>query len=193
MPHINLLPWREQAKQRKQKQYILYLAMSAAAALFVMLMVNTYYNNLISNQQARNQYLLNEIAVLDSKIKEIQELKNMRANLEQRMELIADLQRNRNVGAQIMDELVKVVPPGIYLVKLEKTDSKVIVEGKTESNNRVSTMMRQIEGSYLLEAPVLNAIVAAKINEGSRVLSDFTMSVQIQSKGLNRNQAEGKE
>ncbi|MER2494279.1 PilN domain-containing protein [Catenovulum sediminis] len=191
MPHINLLPWREEAKQRKQKEYVVVLALSALFAIALMMTVNAYYNALIDNQETRNQYLRNEIAVLDSKIKEIKELKSMRANLEQRMELIADLQRNRNLGAQIMDELVKVVPPGIYLVNLQKSDSKVTLKGKSESNNRVSTMMRQVDASYLLEAPVLNAIVAANTEQTARVLSDFSMSVRIQAAGLRREEEQG--
>ncbi|WAJ70260.1 PilN domain-containing protein [Catenovulum adriaticum] len=188
MPHINLLPWREQDKQRKQKIYITILTLVAILAFSVMLLINTYYNSLISNQQTRNQYLNNEIAVLDSKIKEIKELKTKRKNLEQRMELIADLQRNRNLGAQIMDELVKVVPAGIYLVSLEKKGRQVTIQGKSESNNRVSTMMRNIEASYLLERPVLNAIVSAQSNEALNILSDFTMSFDVQSAGLEREQ-----
>lgn len=188
MPHINLLPWREQDKQRKQKIYITLLALVAILAFSVMLLINAYYNSLIANQQARNQYLNNEIAVLDSKIQEIKELKTKRKNLEQRMELIADLQRNRNLGAQIMDELVKVVPAGIYLVSLEKQGRKVTIKGKSESNNRVSTMMRNIEASYLLERPVLNAIVSAQSNEALNILSDFTMSFDVQPVGLEREQ-----
>lgn len=188
MPHINLLPWREQDKQRKQKIYIVILTLVAVLAFSVMLLINAYYNSLISNQQARNQYLNNEIAVLDSKIKEIKELKTKRKNLEQRMELIADLQRNRNLGAQIMDELVNVVPAGIYLVSLEKNARNVTIKGKSESNNRVSTMMRNIEASYLLEHPVLNTIVSAQSNETLNILSDFTMSFDVQSTGLEREQ-----
>lgn len=187
MPYINLLPWRERAKQRQQNEYIVILVISALFALAIMLLVNAYYNSLISNQERRNQFLLNEIAVLDSKINEIKELKTKRKNLEQRMELITDLQRNRNLGAQIMDELVKIVPPGIYLVDLEKTDRKVTVKGKSESNNRVSTMMRQIEDSYLLENPILNGIVAAK-SEEARVLSDFSMSVRVKALGQAKEQ-----
>ncbi|WP_017444112.1 PilN domain-containing protein [Gayadomonas joobiniege] len=192
MPHINLLPWRQQQKARKQKQYIAVLGGCALFALFVVYGINAYYSTLIENQQARNQFLQSEISVLDSKIKEIQTLKDIRTSLEQRMQLIVDLQRNRNLGAQIMDELVKVVPPGIYLIKLEKTDDKVVLQGKTESNNRVSTMMRQIESSYLLHDPVLNAIIAANNTDQARVLSDFSMVAEIYTEKKDRERKESK-
>ncbi|KMT65952.1 PilN domain-containing protein [Catenovulum maritimum] len=184
MPHINLLPWREQLKKRRQNEYLAILAFSALIAFIIMSLVNSYYNLLIDNQEYRNQYLLTEIAVLDSKIKEIKDLKAKRNDLEQRMELIADLQRNRNLGAQIMDELVKVVPAGIYLVDLKKNAENVAITGKTESNNRVSSLMRQVESSYLLETPVLNSIITAN-EKTARLLSEFSMSMQIQDVQLN--------
>lgn len=184
MPHINLLPWREQLKKRRQNEYLAILAFSALISFIIMSLVNSYYNLLIDNQEYRNQYLLTEIAVLDSKIKEIKDLKAKRNDLEQRMELIADLQRNRNLGAQIMDELVKVVPAGIYLVDLKKNAENVAITGKTESNNRVSSLMRQVESSYLLETPVLNSIITAN-EKTARLLSEFSMSMQIQDVQLN--------
>ena len=181
MPHINLLPWREQAKQRKQKEYVAILALVAIAAFGVMLLVNTYYNGLISNQEMRNQYLRNEIAILDSQIAEIRELKDKRKNLEQRMGLITDLQTNRNLAAQIMDELVKVVPTGIFFVSLDKENNKLNIKGKSESNNRVSAMMRKVESSYLFELPTLSNIVSASPESRTNILSDFTMSIQVKT------------
>ncbi|NTS78681.1 PilN domain-containing protein [Catenovulum sp. SM1970] len=177
MPHINLLPWREHAKEQRQKEFMAVLIATATIVFLVMMMVRLYYNGQIEDQQKRNQYLRTEIAVLDTKIEEIKNLKLRRKSLEQRMQLIADLQRNRNLGAQILDELVKVVPPGVYLTKLEKQDTQVSVQGKSESNNRLSNMMRKIETSWLLEEPVLNSIVAAQVEP--RILSDFTMSMAV--------------
>lgn len=187
MPHINLLPWREEAKQLKQQQFLAILGAVAAITLLVMLGMQQYYSGVIDGQNKRNQYLRNEIAVLDTKIEEIKGLKLKRANLEQRMKLIADLQRNRNLGAQILDELVKVVPPGIYLTKYEKKDDRVSVTGKSESNNRLSNMMRQIESSWLLEQPVLNSIIAAQVQP--KLLSDFSMSMSVKPTEVTSAQA----
>ncbi|MCU4675832.1 PilN domain-containing protein [Catenovulum sp. 2E275] len=179
MPHINLLPWREQAKQKKQKSYIVILVMVGISALGLMLLVDAYYSHLIANQQMRNQYLQNEILVLDAKIAEIKELKAKRKSLEQRMELIADLQHNRNLAAQVLAEITTTVPAGIFFTELEKKGNSVFITGKSESNNRVSNLMRNAEASYLFELPLLNTIVAAKANAQIDLLSDFKMSVQV--------------
>lgn len=177
MPHINLLPWREEAKELKQNQFLAMLLLTALVVVIFGMIVSGYYNSQTDDQLKRNQYLRNEIAVLNTKIEEIKNLKAKRADLEQRMKLIADLQRNRNLGAQILDELVKVVPPGIYLTDLEKREDIVKVKGKSESNNRLSNMMRKVESSWLLEQPILNSIVAAQVEP--RILSNFNMSLSV--------------
>lgn len=191
MPHINLLPWREEAKELKQNQFLAMLLLTALVVVIFGMIVSGYYNSQTDDQLKRNQYLRNEIAVLNTKIEEIKNLKAKRADLEQRMKLIADLQRNRNLGAQILDELVKVVPPGIYLTDLEKREDIVKVKGKSESNNRLSNMMRKVESSWLLEQPILNSIVAAQVEP--RILSNFNMSlsvkpVDVSGKGNNSQQ-----
>ncbi|AWB66489.1 pilus assembly protein PilN [Saccharobesus litoralis] len=177
MPHINLLPWREEARELKQKQFVAVLAVTAVIVIVIGMLISSFYSGQIEQQNKRNQYIRNEIAVLNTKIEEIKELKAKRADLEKRMGLIADLQRNRNLGAQILDELVKVVPPGIYLTELEKRDASVTVKGKSESNNRLSNMLRKIESSWLLGDPILNSIVAAQVEP--RILSDFQMSMKV--------------
>jgi type IV pilus assembly protein PilN len=177
MPHINLLPWREEAKELKQKQFIAAMISTAVVVILLGVAVSWYYSSLTENQLKRNQFLRNEIAILNTKIEKIKDLKKQKADLEQRMSLIADLQRNRNLGAQILDELVKVVPPGVYLTQLSKREAQVAVNGKSESNNRLSNMMRHIETSWLLEEPVLNSIVAAQVEP--RILSDFRMSMAV--------------
>ena len=50
-----------------------------------------------------------------------------------------------------MDEVAKIVPAGVYLTKLERQNDRIHVIGRSESNNRLSTMLRQVQSSYLLE------------------------------------------
>ncbi len=191
MPHINLLPWREEAREFKQNQFLTIIALVVGVSLAVMLAISGYYSSKQDIQNKRNQYLKTEIAVLDTKIEEIKNLKLKRKNLEQRMQLIANLQRNRNLGAQILDELAKIVPPGIYLTKLNKRESEVKVDGKSESNNRISNMIRKIDSSWLLEKADLSRIQAEPATKGApRLLSDVIMSMSV--KQLKRTSSDDK-
>ncbi|GHG62129.1 fimbrial protein [Alishewanella longhuensis] len=177
MAYINLLPWRDAARKERQKNYILALALTALASFLVFFVINQIYNARLDGQAKRNQYLESEIRILDQRIAEIRNLTETKRSLQQRMTLIEQLQGSRNLGTQIMSEIAKVVPNGVYLTQLEKRGSTLLLVGKSESNNRLSNMLREAEQSELLAEPYLEFIEAGK--ERASLLSDFKMHLKI--------------
>lgn len=173
MASINLLPWRETARKQQQLNYLMVLAQVAVLAFVLMFFVYWLYQARVEGQISRNALLETEIQVLDQQIAQIRALEKQKAGLQQRMSLIEQLQRSRNLGTQIMDEVAKTVPAGVYLVSLDKKSNRLLVTGKSESNNRLSSLLRVIEQSPLLTQPVLEFIQASK--EDSGLLSDFKM------------------
>lgn len=158
MTEINLLPWREQKREQDKKLFLLILLGSVFGAALVILLVNLYANNLVSNQIVRNQMLKDEIAVFDKQIKEIKDLKKTRQALISRMSIVRNLQSTRTLMVHLFDELIKVLPPGIYVTKLERQRDIVTVTGYAESNTNVSIMMKNIEHNEWLHKPVLTEI-----------------------------------
>jgi type IV pilus assembly protein PilN len=183
MPYINLLPWREEARKAQEKQYFSMLALVGAGAFLVVFMVAQLYQARIDGQQFRNQYLKNEIQVLDLRIGEIKKLRAKKEALLQRMTVIEQLQKSRNVGTQVLDEIAKIVPAGVYLTRLEKQGNSMLLEGKSESNNHLANMIREIENSELFTQAILESITSTE--QGPKLLSDFRMNVRI--KGLLKN------
>ncbi|GAP74690.1 type IV pilus biogenesis protein PilN [Pseudoalteromonas sp. SW0106-04] len=179
MPHINLLPWREAARKEAQQRFLTILVVVLVAAFASMFALSSFYSALKEGQNVRNNFLSREIQILDRRIAEIRELDKKKESLQQRMRLIEELQSNRNLGTQIMDEVAKIVPSGVYFMTLERRGDAIQVTGKSESNNRLSTMIRQVESSYLLENASLQGIVAGE--EQSRLLSDFNMQFNVKS------------
>ncbi len=177
MPHINLLPWREQQRKDSQNQFITILFVVVAVSFISMYLLSSFYSGLRQGQDTKNNYLNTEIATLNQRIREINELDKKKENLQQRMRLIEELQSSRNLGTQIMDEVAQIVPAGVYLTKLERHDNRIHVIGRSESNNRLSTMLRQVQSSYLLERPIMQGIVAGE--QTSRLLSDFNMDFYV--------------
>ncbi|TLU61066.1 PilN domain-containing protein [Thalassotalea litorea] len=180
MPHINLLPWREEAQRLQQQQYLSILAFLALSTFLVFFLISSYFQARIDGQQARNQYLTNEIKILDTKIAEINTLEQKKKDLIQRMKLIEQLQKSRNVGTQVLDEMAKIVPSGIYLVRVEKNGAELSIIGKSESNNHLANMIREVQSSELLTDAELESITAS--TGGNTLLSDFKMTLRI--KGL---------
>ncbi|MCF2910259.1 PilN domain-containing protein [Pseudoalteromonas sp. DL2-H2.2] len=179
MPHINLLPWREQQRQASQQKFLTILGVIVAASLALMYGIGAFYDTLKEGQEIKNRYLSSEIKKLDKRIGEIQGLNQQKENLQRRIRLIEELQSNRNLGTQIIDEVARVVPAGVYLTSLERQKNMIKVIGRSESNNRLSQMLRAVESSYLLRDPLLQGIVAGEREE--RLLSNFTMNFYVKT------------
>ncbi len=180
MAYINLLPWREEALKAKQKEFYILLAGVSLLTLSLVLLINFYYQSRVDGQVARNQFLQNKIQVLDIQIAEIKTLNEKKAALQKRIDVIEQLQRSRNVGTKVFDELAKIIPNGIYITQLEKQGASIQLTGKSESNNHLANMIRAVELSDMFTDATPESIVTG---EGSaKFLSNFKMQVTI--KGL---------
>ena len=173
MAKINLLPWREELRKEKQKEFLTLLGMAAVFALAVWGAVHFYHVQLIEYHQARNSYLEREIAKLDEKIKEIQRLEKEKERLLARMRAIEQLQGNRPLIVRLFDEIVRTLPDGVSLVSIKQTGQDIIINGVAQSNARVSNFMRNLESSEWLKDPDLNVIQATDA-AGQRI-SNFTL------------------
>ena len=180
MAYINLLPWREEAQKARQKEFVSILAFVGLFMFLVVFLVASFYQAKIDGQNSRNQFLRNEIQILDVRIAEIKTLDEKKKALQKRINVIEQLQRSRNVGTQVLDEIAKIIPNGIYLTKLEKKGSIIHLTGKSESNNHLANMIREIELSDLFTDATPESIITDE--EATKLLSDFKMRVKI--KGL---------
>lgn len=160
MARINLLPWREERRRQRQKEFGATVAFSAVAGVVLWFLVNGYYNTQIEGQQARNAYLDQQIAQVDETIKEIEELDRQRARLLARKEVIEQLQASRSQMVHLFDALVRTIPDGVMLTTLKQEGEKLTLEGRAQSNARVSTYMRNLEGAGWMANPRLSVIEA---------------------------------
>lgn len=177
MARINLLPWREQLREERKQQFLVTLAGVFIVACGLLFVGDQYLNSAIDNQNARNEFLKKEIAVLDARIKEISELKIRRQQLLERMKIIQDLQGNRSIIGRIFDQFVRTLPDGVYFTSLKMMGSNIAVTGAAESNDRVSSLMRNMDGSEWLASPNLSEVKAVT-SGGVDQANVFTMSVQ---------------
>lgn len=158
MARINLLPWREWERERKKKEFLGNLAGVLVAGVAIVLLVGWYLDDRIETQGARNARLTEQIAELDKKIAEIQNLQKIRDELLARMRVIQELQGNRPVIVRVFDELVRTLATGVHFRNLKKQGTTLTVEGVAESNNRISSLMRNLDGSDWFASPNLKSI-----------------------------------
>lgn len=177
MANINLLPWREEAREKQTRDYIGLLVLVFLLAGIIVYFSLMVVESISDTQKSRNAYLQSEIQLLEAQIVEITQIKNRKEDIERRTEIILDLQQSRNLPTHILDELVRVVPTGIYLSRIERKGSMLWIEGRSESNNNVANMMRNIKASTWLQDPNMQSIITQ--NEASRQLQHFTLRVEV--------------
>jgi type IV pilus assembly protein PilN len=158
MPRINLLPWREAERKRKRQEFFLSLGAAVATAGLIMLLGQWQFSSAIQHQRDRNDYLKREIAELDKQIEEINGLDRQKQRLLARMEIIETLQRSRPEIVHVFDEIVRLMPEGVYLTYLKQTGPKLEMRGVAQSSTRVSSLMRNIDASQWLADPNLQIV-----------------------------------
>ena len=162
MIRVNLLPHREIRRKQQQQQFFILLGGVIAIGVAVWFVVHTYLDEQLDVQVSRNKYLSDEIVKLDKQIAEIQKLKDQTAALLARKRVVETLQSNRSEVVHLLDQLVRQLPDGVYLKSIKQVGSRVTINGFTQSQARVSTLMRNLDSSPQLENPGLIEIKAAQ-------------------------------
>jgi len=153
MPRINLLPWREEERKKRQRDFLISMAVSFVAAIVVLAGTVFAYSQMIDHQSSRNDRLENEIVELERSISEIDGLENQKERLLARMEIIEQLQRSRPEIVHLFDEITRQLPEGVYLTGMRQNGAAVELMGIAQSSTRVSALMRQIDSSEWLTDP----------------------------------------
>jgi type IV pilus assembly protein PilN len=177
MTRINLLPWREDLRKQRQQRFLMTMLFSLLVAAAIMFGWRLLVTSQIEYQTQRNEFLRAEIRKVDELLKEIEELDKVKARILARMQVIQDLQARRPEAVHLMDELVTTMPEGVHLDSITQNGQKVSLNGRAQSNARVSALMRNTEASPWLEKPNLQ-IVQNKGEDKDATLSEFKLQIQ---------------
>lgn len=158
MARINLLPWREAERKKRQQEFGLLVLVGILLTGLAVFAIHMQIESQITAQNQRNAYLQKEIDLVEQQIREIQDLDKTKQNLLARMNVIQELQSSRPQIVHLFDEIVRTLPDGVYLNEVTQSANKVAFEGQAQSNARVSSMMRNIDDSEWLGKPQLDFI-----------------------------------
>lgn len=158
MPEINLLPWREKKRERDKREFAIMVFFALVAGACIIILSNLFVSSLVDNQTLRNQMLQTEIDQLNKQIKDIKMLAAIRKALVSRMQIVQGLQATRPLTVHLFDELIKVLPNGVYLYNVKRVGNQVTVLGYADSNSDVSILMKNIEKNAWFHQPYLTEI-----------------------------------
>jgi len=169
MARINLLPWRLERRKQRQKDFYTMLGMSALAAVLLSFFIIMYFNGQISGQNARNAYVQGEIDKVQKQIDEIKLLDEKKSRLLARKAVIEKLQVNRYQMVHLFDSLVRTIPDGVVLTTIKQEGELLTLAGRSQSNTRVATYMRNLEGSGWMTSPDVTVIEAKSASDDKAV------------------------
>lgn len=186
---INLLPHRELKRAARQKQLIFLAVSTAILALLIVVLVHGIIGAKIDSQNARNAFLEGETVKLDKQIEEIQKLKEQIQAMLSRKKVVETLQANRSQSVYLLDQMVRLLPDGVYLKAFKQTGVSVNVQGYAQSNARVATFIRNLETSQWLEGPELIESKAVTVEKNR--LSEFSLNVKLKPVALDDDKRKG--
>lgn len=177
MIRINLLPHRELKRKAQQQQIAILAGVAGFLGIAAVWSVYAMIDGEIENQNARNQFLQSRIAVLDTEIAEIRNIKTQTQELLSRKLVVETLQNSRSEVVHLLDQLVRLLPDGVYLQSVKQNDQMITLTGYAQSNAWVSMLMRNLESSLWLESPLLVEIKAITVNNIRQ--NEFNMRIKL--------------
>lgn len=187
MAKINLLPWREERRKSEQRQFNVMLGLAAVAGLVLSALVYLYDSGQVTGQNQRNELLRQEIAAVEVKIKEIEELDKRKESLLARKKVIEELQGKRYEMVSLFTELAKTIADGAQISTIRQSGSDLVIQGRAQSNARVSSYMRNIMASPVVSDPDLTVIEA---RGGDRALPyEFILNAKVKAPAADAGQA----
>jgi len=178
MTTINLLPWRDALRKERQQQFVVALGISVAVMVVIIAGVHLNYEGRIDDQGSRNNFLQSQIDRVERQIVEINALEKEKQSLLSRMNVIQELQQGRSQMVHVFDQMVRIIPEGVYMKKLTQKGTKFEITGMAQSNARVSSLMRNLDASDWFTDPKLEEIVSNKNKTGTRE-SRFKLNVSL--------------
>ncbi len=177
MIRINLLPHREIKRKARQQQFVAMAGITLFLGILTVGTVHLMITGQIEHQESRNTYMTNQTAILDKQIDEIKSIRAQTQALLARKKVVETLQDNRADVVHLLDQLVRLLPDGVYLRSIKQTNQIINLEGYAQSNARVSTLMRKLESSPWLGLPSLVEIKASEVNNTR--LNEFNLNVTL--------------
>jgi type IV pilus assembly protein PilN len=191
MARINLLPWREEARRERQRQFLYSLMGTLVLGAVLVLIVGMFFDQKISDQEARNQRIQVEINRLEQRIQRIAELEETRARLVARKQIIESLQASRSLTVELLDKLAKTIPMGVTLTSVRQQGLVLTLLGTSQSNARVSAYLQSLEGMDLFVNPELQYVRASQNPPSRYETYEFAIRVRLDNTRNAEEEEEG--
>ncbi len=184
MIRINLLPVREERRKADIRQFAVMLAGTLVASLAAVAFFHWTVSSEISRTKDAVAQTQRQIDQFGPQLKQVEEYRKTKAEIEQKLEVIDRLDQNRSGPVHVLDEIATHAPDKLWVTKVAARGQKITIEGMSLDNEIVAHFMTALNESPYFEDVEL-AETAAK-QQGGFKLNEFELSAGITSPGAKK-------
>ena len=174
MTAINLLPWREQRRERQRRAFVAGLGASFAAAAAAIMIAALVVGARVDKARENNAGLAAQVVELDDRLAIADDLRRRNADIEARIDTLRRVHAARHDAVRVFDELARALVPGLRYTAVARRDGVVSVQGSADAESSVSAFMRNVGRSAWFSPPSLQNIADA---DGAQAVFDLTFTV----------------
>ncbi len=189
MIRVNLLPVREAQRKERLRSQLSILVLSAIAVCLVCAGIYITTSMKISAKQDENAQIQKEIKDLKKKIGKVDRLKRLKADLEKKLKVLAQLKANRKGPVHLMDELSIALPEKLWLDKYSKKGNRIRIQGVGLNEPIVADFMRRLEASPYYGGVELE-VTSQKKKKGGLKVYNFKLKAKPEDPDAKKKKAE---
>ena len=155
IPAVNLLPWRDGQRRRRNRLFGLQLGGVFAGALALVVMLALHQGAIADGQGKRNGILQRKLAEFDRRIEEVERLRQRQREMGVRIEAIRALEARRGTVARMLEEVANTLPMGVHFQAMDRRGDVLALRGVASSSQDVSALLRNLRECHWFSEPRL--------------------------------------
>lgn len=187
MSNINLLPWREELRIRRNRWFFIILGITIIFSVSVTMTWNALLGHRIAVAHANIAYIENELQAIESEMVEVKMLQENKKQILSRMTLIQSLEQDRASIVKFLDHIPRIVPGTLHLTTLSRKEEleadgiakryAVFLQGIALTNGGISTLLKNLELLKWISGLKLNEVFVNKNGVGLQFKISFLQNL----------------
>ena len=177
MIKINLLLARKEKKKGGMKKEFIVLILSIVLLLAVFSFIQWGLGKKLEDTLAQNAKKKEEIVKYKSLTAEVEKKKEEQKMLQNRLDIINSLRKDKARAARLLDELSIDKPEKLQLESLKKEGAKLGIEGIALDDETIANFMTSLRKSKLFRN--VDLVVSEQIEQSKMKMKKFVLSCEI--------------
>lgn len=180
MIRINLIPYREEMQKIQTRRQLVAAVGSLVLIIAVVALFQIFLAMSVSTLEKDVRASRADLDRLKAITGDLDKYEQDKALVEKKLQVIEDLELNRDEGFRLLTELSRTVPEGqLWITRFSKRGSNLRLEGMARNNAAVALFMERLEESPMIGT--VDLVMSRRITYASTELKNFQLSGTVQA------------